>query len=116
MLEKVVINLIKEAIDKNSKDNISCIFLCMENLYNVYKEKDLIKVRNSIERLNISQLDCDNLYPDFSMKYIAHNSFVDEKSDLIFKNENISTITSKFRASHKKPSVKKKLGCCGIFS
>ena len=47
-------NLIYTAIEKGAKNNLSFIFICMNNLYKVFKDKKLDIINKTLSRLKIS--------------------------------------------------------------
>ena len=47
-LNKVTVNIMKEAIIKGSKDNLSCIFLCCDSIMEMFNKKDLNQINEAI--------------------------------------------------------------------
>jgi hypothetical protein len=52
-------NLIYTAIERGSKKNLSFIFICMNNLYKIFKEKKINIINQILSRLKISINDND---------------------------------------------------------
>jgi hypothetical protein len=117
MLELIITTLIKEAITKDSRDNISCVFLCFENLYNLFANRKTQKIETCIERLKYSELDYENLYDKLSTKLLYN--WIKPQSTLFNRGDTtISAASVKF-SSPKKGEIKKPKSrsfCCGIFS
>ena len=69
-------NILKEAIDRDSRDNVSCIFICFKNFYDVFFQKDYEKIKISIETLRNTSTEFDSLYDNLLTK-----DFVNDKKD-----------------------------------
>ena len=83
LLVNVENNILKEAVDRDSKDNISCIFICFKNLYDVFIEKNIEKIQNSINIIRNTVNEFDNLYDNLKDK-----DFFNENSLKIKEKEN----------------------------
>jgi hypothetical protein len=94
----VVKNVLKEAIDKGVKNNMSCIFVCLDNLYTQYTYQDVRNISRTLDV--IMQVECDQFYNEF-----IHKKFYIETN----KREIISHTST--------PQIAKKKGftCCGLF-
>ncbi len=89
--------IIKQAMERNAKDNISCIFLCFDNLYKCYIGRNEKALKNAIKQLGL-KYDFEKLYDEYIEKKFYDNKMQIKES----KKEN-----------------KKKgffLRCCGIFN
>ena len=62
MLVKVTNKIIMEAIDRESKDNISCIFLCFNNLFQTFINKEIDEIEFAIRTLRYYSMDFNDLY------------------------------------------------------
>ena len=62
MLVKVTNKIIMEAIDRESKDNISCIFLCFNNLFQTFINKKIEEIEFAIRTLRSYSMDFNDLY------------------------------------------------------
>ena len=64
-LNKVTINIMKEAISKGSKDNLSCIFLCCDSIKEMFNKKDLNQINEAISAVTNTTYDTNTLYRDY---------------------------------------------------
>jgi protein phosphatase 2C family protein 2/3 len=104
-LGEVVKNILTEAIDKDVKDNMSCVFICLDNLYTQYKFKDLRNITRTLDV--IMQVECDQFFND-----TIHKKFYTEPAEPV-KKESQNTLP---QYTAVKPSKKKGFSCCGLFS
>ncbi len=96
MLVKVTNKIIMEAIDRESKDNISCIFLCFDNLYQQFIKKDISEIDNSIRYLRYLTTDFNDLYE----KTITKNLYkLNKSSSAKTKKGSEKNIATNFRSS-----------------
>ena len=98
-LSDVVKNVIKEAILKNSKDNISCIFMAFENMLNIFNNKNENGIKLAIKKVELSE-DYKTLY-----KETINKKF--------YKHINYSQIHNK--TNEKKEQKNILYRCCGLF-
>jgi serine/threonine protein phosphatase PrpC len=121
-LGQVTTNIIKAAIDRDSRDNISCIFICLENLYNMFMNKNEEEVERSIKTTMENKDDGNKL---LHPKYLISKRFFNEEN--IFKKQSLyvhshlkHTQTLDSRAGHalspQPKREKKTIFCCGLFS
>lgn len=140
-LEKVVVNLMREAILQGTKDNISIIFLCFDNLKELYETRNIIQASDIINSISSSPSEFNNLYDDLADRFLLNKQIVklatrqktgmDLRNKSILNSNNIHidnsqlsfqksdvTLEAKRKTS---PSEKDKKGkkkvplCCGLF-
>jgi hypothetical protein len=98
-LGEVVKNIMKEAIDKGAKSNMSCIFICLSNLYTQYTYRDVRNINRTLDV--IMQVESNQFY----------NDFINKK----FYTETVRKPVAN-APQNNKPVVKKKgFTCCGLF-
>lgn len=114
-LKKIVDKIIKEAIDRDSKDNLSCIFLFLNNLYNLYKIKDVTTLINAINDLRDNNKESNELYPQTVTKIFYNEEYISKRSKEYDKSN--ETKQNNFNKKTVKDSLKENNSfCCGIFS
>lgn len=119
LLHKITCNIIKTAIDKDSRDNISCILIIFENLYQKYVNKSIEELKEAIIFLLNLNEDCNDLYKQLDNKIFHNDKKAHPPSSLgrssIFHGR-VSTITTgAFRENL--PQKSKDASCfCGLFS
>jgi hypothetical protein len=127
MLNNIISTVIKTAIDNDSRDNISCIFLCFDNLFKIFTEKNIKKLEESLALLNLSTLEFNELYDDLTSKlfvtgdYENKNFLKSEKSNIFNHRDTILTDGIKIFPEMLQSNIKKeknkapKSRCCEIF-
>lgn len=80
-------NILKEAIDRDSRDNISCIFICFQNFFEIFKKKEINKIKIAIEKLRNTSNELDSLYDELLNKYFLNNTNLEEKNEKLIKME-----------------------------
>ena len=139
-LQKVIINIMKEAISKGSRDNLSCIFLCCDTIKEMLIKKDIVQINKSINVItNLN--DTNILYKDYTNAFflslskknisrvrtgldllhkstLNYNNIQFDYSRLSYKRSNMSidANTSNIDKNNKKKQTNNKKGwCCGLF-
>ena len=101
LLTEISKGLIKEALDRSAKDNLSCIFMCFDNLYKSYLSKDEKSLKAALSKLGMKN-DYEKLYDDLLNKNIYETPVISDKK------------------MEKNKEKKEKKGfffrCCGIFN
>ena len=73
ILQIIGYNIISNAIDKGSRDNLSLILLVMNNLYECIADKDVERINKALLDMKVSINRCDMLYP-FWVNYQGEDS------------------------------------------
>jgi len=98
--EKLLINIenniLKEAIDRDSRDNISCIFICFNNFHEVFLQKEIEKLKISIDKLRNNFVEFESLYDNLLAK-----KFYNDKNDT-----NNTVINKTDFGKHKEKEIK----------
>lgn len=112
MLSTVCNNVIKEAIDHESKDNISCIFLCFNNLYQMFIDKNILEISSAIMKLRYSIEEFNDLYDNlFPVVFNKQN-----KSPIFSRTVTLDPRISIFDINQKEKQDKSQFWlCCGLF-
>lgn len=78
-LVKITNKLIIEAVERGSKDNITCIVLFFDNLNLKFKNKNLEEINETIKNLMYSSEENNDLYGNFITKKLYEDSINTEK-------------------------------------
>lgn len=101
LLKEVSKNIVKRAIEKGAKDNLSCVFLCFDNLYKCFNTKNENELQNALDDIEMKENNnFEQLYDDIIDKKICDNFIIAEKT----------------KANDTKKPKKGFFSCCGIFS
>jgi hypothetical protein len=133
-LVKITNKLIIEAIDRESKDNISCIVLFFDNLYQKFINKDIEDIDTTIRNLRYASVDYNDLYENLITKSLYedfnHKERSQSKYSIIKSSKNNSSanvVLNKVESSKtitnseivlKEKNSKKKSACscvCNIY-
>ena len=119
-LEKVIVNVMKYAIFKGAKNNLSCVFICFNNLkklfYSCLNNEKIIN--DIIVTLNLSNKNFNNFYEELNEKNILsfNNStnFNSDNQSKFINEKNSFSSNSKINKVNNKIKVKKKrkIFCC----
>jgi serine/threonine protein phosphatase PrpC len=93
-LSEVVKNIMKEAIDKGVKSNMSCIFICLTNLHTQYIQKNIRCVTRTLDVI----------------MQVEYNQFYNE-----LKQKKFYSQTTRKYNQQQTMKKKKGFGCCGLF-
>ena len=63
MMDNIVGEIAKEAVERGAKGNLSVILVDKGSLYKVHKERNLSKVEEIIEQLKSSLMDFEDIFP-----------------------------------------------------
>ncbi len=105
LLADISKSIIRKAIETDARDNLSCIFICFDNLYKSYINKNESALRVSLNNLEL-KTDFEQLYSD-----VINKKFCDSYSSINQNNLNRTKSTEETKS--KKGFF---LRCCGIFN
>jgi hypothetical protein len=94
MLIKVTNRIVVEAIERNSNDCISCIFICFNKLFNAFNNKEISQLDCSIKNLKSVNDDYTGLYSDVKLRKLFtlsdEEKILKDTADPNLKSNNIT--------------------------
>lgn len=103
MLTIIGRNIINNAIDNGSRDNLSLILIIMNNLYQCIKDRDVDKINKALLDMKCSVNSCDQLYSKWINYQGENNSF----SHTVIENDiDRKTSSLAFDNAEKKENIK----------
>ena len=103
MLTIIGRNIINNAIDNGSRDNLSLILIIMNNLYQCIQNKQVDKINKALMDMKCSVDSCDNLYSNWINYQGDNNSF----SHTVIENDiGRKTSSLAFDNAEKKENIK----------
>ena len=116
-LNDVIVNINKKVIENGGRSCLSIIFICLETIYNIFKNKDLNKINQILSTLENTSYEVDN----DNRKMNQNNTLLEINSPIETENENYFNLTFKMKSlrnySEKEQCHKKVISlfkCCGI--
>ncbi len=116
-LNDVIVNINKKVIENGGRSCLSIIFICLETIYNIFKNKDLNKINQILSTLENTSYEVDN----DNRKMNQNNTLLEINSPIENENENYFNLTFKMKSlrnySEKEQCHKKVISlfkCCGI--
>ena len=116
-LNDVIVNLNKKVIENGGRSCLSIIFICLETIYNIFKNKDLKKIEQILTTLEYTSYEVDN----DNRKMNKNNTINEINSPIEIGNANYINLTFKMKSlsnhSEKEKCHKQIMSifkCCGI--
>ena len=128
-LDQSIKNIFENVIKKNGQKDMACIFICLNNLYNLFENKNIHKIDEILNFIENTTYKYDEEYDDEVYKNINDDSYKDSiyYDGIINKNSNISLsfkekninindeYFDKKKTNHQKIKKRNFLNCCGFF-
>ena len=128
-LDQSIKNIFENVIKKNGQKDMACIFICLNNLYNLFENKNIHKIDEILNFIENTTYKYDEEYDDGVYKNINDDSYKDSiyYDGIINKNSNISLsfkekninindeYFDKKKTNHQKIKKRNFLNCCGFF-
>ena len=128
-LDQSIKNILENVIKKNGQKDMACIFICLNNLYNLFENKNIHKIDEILNFIENTTYKYDEEYDDGVYKNINDDSYKDSiyYDGIINKNSNISLsfkekninindeYFDKKKTNHQKIKKRNFLNCCGFF-
>ena len=128
-LDQSIKNIFENVIKKNGQKDMACIFICLNNLYNLFENKNIHKIDEILNFFENTTYKYDEEYDDEVYKNINDDSYKDSiyYDGIINKNSNISLsfkekninindeYFDKKKTNHQKIKKRNFLNCCGFF-
>jgi len=128
-LDQSIKNIFENVIKKNGQKDMAYIFICLNNLYNLFENKNIHKIDEILNFIENTTYKYDEEYDDGVYKNINDDSYKDSiyYDGIINKNSNISLsfkekninindeYFDKKKTNHQKIKKRNFLNCCGFF-
>ena len=128
-LDQSIKNIFENVIKKNGQKDMAYIFICLNNLYNLFENKNIHKIDEILNFIENTTYKYDEEYDDEVYKNINDDSYKDSiyYDGIINKNSNISLsfkekninindeYFDKKKTNHQKIKKRNFLNCCGFF-
>ena len=117
-LNNTDINILKRVIENGGKNSMSMIFICLQNIYELFKKKNLEKIEQILYNLSITSYEidsqCRNFVKSNTSKEINLSNNHIKKENCVNITFKMKTLTAEFDKISEKNKKKKSLifTCC----
>ena len=93
-LNNIDINILKRVIENGGKNSMSMVFICLQNIYEIFKKKNLEKIEQILYNLSITSYEIDSQCRNF----VKSNTSKEINLSDNIKKENCVNITFKMKS------------------